>query len=48
VKWLREGDQSNRYFHMKVRWLPKKDRTKKLKDADGNWVDNAETSEQII
>jgi hypothetical protein len=41
-------DKSSKYFHMKASWHEKKDRIKKLKYADGNWVDNAQTSELMV
>lgn len=41
-------DKINKYFHMKASWHQKKNRIKELKYADGNWVDNAQTSKLMV
>jgi hypothetical protein len=39
VDWLKEGDQNTKYFHHKAVWRARKNKIKKLKDADGVWKD---------
>jgi hypothetical protein len=39
INWLKEGDQNTKYFHHKAVWRARKNKIKKLKDADGVWKD---------
>jgi hypothetical protein len=39
VTWLKEGDRNTRFFHQKVVWRARKNKIKKLKEADGTWND---------
>lgn len=40
IAWLREGDCNTSYFHRQAVWRARKNKIKKLKRADGTWVEN--------
>jgi hypothetical protein len=40
LAWLKEGNKNTGYFHRQAVWRARKNRIKKLKDADGNWQED--------
>jgi hypothetical protein len=39
VMWLKEGDRNTNFFHRKAIWRGRKNKIKKLRAPDGNWMD---------
>lgn len=47
VTWLKEGDKNTMFFHSRVVWRAKKNKIKKLRNQQGEWVDKPEEMEQL-
>ncbi|WOH11566.1 hypothetical protein DCAR_0831055 [Daucus carota subsp. sativus] len=46
--WLREGDQNTRFFHKFASGRRKNNQISRLKDRNGEWVDNVQGVQNII
>lgn len=42
VTELKEGDRNTKYFQRKASWRKKKNAITKLKDNEGNWIEDKE------
>ncbi|CAN6679166.1 unnamed protein product [Malus baccata var. baccata] len=48
VKWLREGDANTSFFHQSTLQWRRRNKVLKLKDGDGDWVDNQSHIRQLV
>jgi hypothetical protein len=42
VAWLQEGDQNTKFFHQRAAWRARKNRIRRLRGEDGEWVQTKE------
>jgi hypothetical protein len=47
VNLLKDGDRNTKYFHQRARWRARKNRIKKLKKQDGNWMSDQEEMQNM-
>ena len=45
--WLKEGDKNTKYFQQKATWRRKKNTITRLKDGNGQWVEDKEGIQQM-
>lgn len=48
VEWLKAGDLNTRYFHRRTTMRRQRNMVVKLKDSQGDWVDNEEGISKLI
>jgi hypothetical protein len=48
VAWLREGDRNTKFFHQRAAWRARKNRIRKLRRGDGEWVHDKEEMKGMV
>jgi hypothetical protein len=47
INWLKEGDRNTKYFHHKAVWRARKNKIKRLKNAEGVWQEAPSDMERM-